>query len=332
MDIPHIIKDLLTKREGLVVPGLGSFISESQPASIRRDKKIIQPPRKQLRLDPTVQTDSDDILAREVASKKHISKEKARDHIRKYVEGIHQALQQKGSYQVAGIGLLEKKTGGVIELKQAETPDSDLGFEAIAAEPFELESAPQPTKTPSSPPPPKPSATKKKKSGKKTLWITVLSVFLLLVGYAGWYTGFYDYLLLQWEQRQEDKQTAEVRSSQKPEKGQETEKNKQPESQIDQALDKMTDKKKALMYQENRDTSTYYLVAGSFKRYDNAREFREQLKHKGYTARILEKDNLFRVTVQTFNKKEDALVKLYQMRDTGRLKSIWLLTVREKDR
>ena len=94
----------------------------------------------------------------------------------------------------------------------------------------------------------------------------------------------------------------------------------------------MTDKKQALMYKENKDTSTYYLVAGSFKKYKKAQEFVGQLKEKGYSPAILEKDGLFRVTIQTFDKKEDALAKLYQMRDTGRLKSIWLLSVREKDR
>jgi len=324
LDIEYIIKDLLTRREGLVVPGLGSFISEFQPASIRKDKKIIQPPKKQFRFDPTVKADADNILAIRIAKKENITLQEAVDRIKKFTDNVHEQLKKEGSYTIEGLGTLEKKAEGVIDLRQAETPESTLGFEAIAAEPFELESPPEPTPVASSPPP-----AGKKSRKRRGVWITLLAVFLLLIGYAGWYTGFYDYLIYKWQQRQESRQVTKTPRQESPEK-----KERQPtqaESGIDKALEEMTDKKKALMYREEKDLHTYYLVAGSFNKYENAKDYRQQLRKKGYSPKILEKDGLYRVSVLTFDKKEDALVKLYQMRDTGRLQSIWLLSVREKD-
>jgi cell division septation protein DedD len=321
---------LLTKREGLVVPGLGSFISEFQPASIRQDKKMIHPPRKQFRFDPTVKEDADNVLASGIARQKEMDLEEAVKEIEQFTDEVKKQLEDQGSYELRGLGMLEKKPGGVIDLKQAETEEADLGFEAIAAEPFELETPPkQPRKTtaPSTPPPP---PVKKRSRRKSTIWLTILAVFLLLIGYAGWYTGFYDYVLRQWKQRQQTSQATTPPTRKQPQTQEQ-----QPASsddKIDRALDRMTDKKQALMYKEEKDTSTYYLVAGSFKKYENAQEFVGQLREKGYSPDILEKDNLFRVTIQTFDKKQDALVKLYQVRDTGQLKSIWLLSVREKDR
>ena len=330
MDIQYIIKDLLTKREGLVVPGLGSFISEFQPASIRQDKKMIHPPRKQFRFDPTIVEDADNVLASEIARQKKIDIQEAFPLIEQFTEEVKKQLEEQGSFELKGLGTLEKKAGGVIDLRQVLSDEADLGFEAIAAEPFELESTPQktsPTRAPSSPPPP---PVKKRAPKKSTIWLSILAVFVLLIGYAGWYTGFYDYVIRQWKQRQHTSQVTPPPEKQQPQ--QQDRQPASPEGKIDQALDRMTDKKQALMYKEDKDTSTYHLVAGSFKKYKNAQEFVGQLKEKGYSPAILEKDGLFRVTIQTFDKKEDALAKLYQMRDTGRLKSIWLLSVREKDR
>jgi len=331
LDIKHIIKDLLTKREGLVVPGLGSFIADFQPASIRQDKKMIHPPRKHFRFDSTIQEDADNVLASEIARQNEIDLQKAITHIEQFTEEVKKRLEEQGSYELEGLGTLEKKAPGLIDLKQSKSEEADLGFEAIAAEPFELETPPRKPPASKAPGSPTPPPVKKSSRKKSTLWLTILAVFVLLIGYAGWYTGFYDYVIRQWKQRQHTSQVTAPPNKKQPQQQQDS-KTASPEGRIDQALNKMTDKKQALMYKEERDTSTYHLIAGSFKKHKNAQEFVGQLKEKGYSPAILEKDNLFRVTVHTFDKKEDALVKLYQMRDTGKLKSIWLLSVREKDR
>lgn len=336
---------MLTRREGLVIPGLGSLISAFQPASIRADQKLIQPPRKKLRIDTGVQHDADEVLANELASRQNTSLEKAREQIQKYVDEIHNQLNTKGRYEIEGIGVLEKKLAGAIELKEAATPESDLGFEALRAEPFELETStpPRPTarqqqtgkKASQSPPPPVGKRSRK----KMTIWLSALAVFLLLVGYAGWYTGFYDYVIRKWKQKQQTTQVPPQKkegnreaTAEKKDAGQKAADTTGQDSPVDQVLDRMTDKKQALMYKEQKDTTDYYIVAGSFRKMKNAQEYCRQLKQKGYAASILEKNGLYRITVQSFDKKEDALVKLYQMRDTGKLESIWLLAAPERDR
>jgi cell division protein FtsN/nucleoid DNA-binding protein len=360
LDIPRIIKDILTRREGLVVPGLGSFISEFQPASIGQDQKTIQPPRKKLRFDPSVREDADEILAGELVSREKITLDAAREKIKEYVDQIHNHLNREGRYEIEGLGVLEKKLAGAIEFRQAETPESNLGFEAISAEPFELESTREPTqttpktgKTPTTRPrrpsekstarkagPTPPPQVTKKSGRRRVIWFSLLGVFILLLGFAGWYTGFYDYLLREWEQRQktvqvtdtEKKKGEQEKSPQKTREKGATSDTSAKEAAIDQALDQMTDKKKALMYKEPVDTTNYHLIAGSFKKMANAREFQTQLKKMGYSSSVLNNEGLYRISVYEFDKKEDALVKLYAMRDTSELKSIWLLAVPEKDR
>lgn len=347
MDLNLIIKDILTRREGLVIPGLGSLVTEEQSAKINREKKVIKPPRRITLFKPEVKKDDDEVLAHHLAKSENIQLDEARSRINDFVGKINQKLDEEGKYEVKGIGTFSKTEQGTIELIPEEGIVSDLGFGEIVAEPFELETQPQQKKAYSPPPPPP-----RKRPIKKILLWTVLGIFILVIAGGGYYTGFFDYLAYKIERekpfRQLLSQKPKKRESATEQANQETTKSADPAAAIEdsseatkdtalpeaikKSLSKMTDKKQALMYKELKDTTDYYIVAGSFRRNNNAEEFSRQLIERDYKPEILEMDNLFRVTVKSFDKKEDALVRLYQMRDSSDLKSIWLLSVPEKDR
>jgi cell division protein FtsN len=169
------------------------------------------------------------------------------------------------------------------------------------------------------------------------LWI-LTGILLVIIAGGGYYTGFFDYLAykirnqeilkqiyIPKEHEQSNKQTTTLADDT-------TMDTTSVSPEIRRAINRMTDKKRALMYKEPEDSKTYHIIAGSFQVRSNAIDYRDQLIKKGFKAKVLENESLFRISVKSFDEKEDALVELYQMRDSGKLKSIWLLAVQEKDR
>ena len=337
MDINAIIKDILTRREGVVVPGLGSFTTRYQSAMINFKRNIIHPPRKEIHFNPRITSDSDQLLAGYIASRENISISSAQSQIKEFVQTIKNQIASKGTYQLPGIGTLRKGEQGSIELTPEADPISNLGFEEITAEPFELEkpkeTAERKPYTVPPPPPPPP-----RRSAKKTILWILAGILLLIVAGGGYYTGFFDYLAYKIRNQEILKQIYNPEEQDEPVEQTKTladdttldTASVSPE--IRRAINRMTDKKRALMYKEPEDSKTYHIIAGSFQIRNNALEYRDQLIKKGFKTKILENDSLFRISVKSFDKKEDALVELYRMRDGGELKSIWLLAVQEKDR
>ena len=161
---------------------------------------------------------------------------------------------------------------------------------------------------------------------------------MLIIAGGGYYIGFFDYLAYKIKNQEILKQIYNSGKKEQTKKNPPTLANDTAldtasvSPEIKQTINRMTDKKRALMYREPEDSKTYHIIAGSFQIRNNALQYKDQLMQKGYQAKILENDSLFRISVKSYDKKEDALVELYQMRDSGELKSIWLLALQEKDR
>ncbi len=71
----------------------------------------------------------------------------------------------------------------------------------------------------------------------------------------------------------------------------------------------------------------YYVIIGSFKQVDNARQFKSDLTKEGFTPVILENENgLFRVSVGAFNEESSARSKIAKIRaDSNKYDDVWLL-------
>ena len=328
MDLTLIIKDLLTRREGIVIPGLGSLVIEYQSAKINPQRKVIQPPLKKLCFYPEVKADSDQILASYLSSRQNITLKEARNQVSSFVSQINKQLISSGRYELKGIGTFKKTENNHLHFIADEHFDLNMGFEEIPTETFELEEHKH-SRTVTSPVAPPPE---RKKSRKKMLIWGSLAGFLLLIMAGGYYIGFFDYLAYKIRNEELFHQVLHQKEDdKKPVHSARTTSDTAVSREVRQALHQMTSKKTALRYEAPRDTNTYYLIAGSFRIRNNAQQFKNQLERRGFNAQILEKENLYRVSIESFDKKENALVKLYQMRDSGKLSSIWLLTVREKD-
>lgn len=339
LDILFYIKDLLLKREGLVIPGLGSFITKSQPSKIDQTGKKLIPPKKQISFNPSITRDDDHILANTLVNQENISIDEANEAINKQVETIKQTLQNNKKFEIHGLGNFILDENNKIAFSEINKEHETLGLIEIEAEPLEPSHPSPQRKTPSTPPKPSPKQAKAshRKRSLKWYWIAAILVLLIGIGGASLYYNFWNNLqfknLLSGEETEKQKEKAQKTSIVIPDTGK--------LAKINKKIDQYTDKKKALMYKEQRkdtaesspvkpqDSYSYHLVVGSFKKRVNAEEFSKQVREKGFKPTILERDNLFRVVVKSFNNKNKALVSLYHLRDTGKIKSVWLLTVSE---
>ena len=335
LDILFYIKDILLKRDGLVVPELGSFIVENVPSRIDQENNKIIPPQKNIKFDASITKDDDYILANTLMQKENISFEEAYKKIHEQVEQIKQAIYKYDRFDIPDFGTIEKDEKGKLRFRISEKDNKTLGLIEVEAEPFEQPEKKQTIKTDASEKnTSKKFRKKKKKKSYKFYWLA--GIIVVFIGIA--VTTFYFDI---WNLPQN--QISSTKESEKEQPGNQQTSISLPDTgklaKINQTIDTITDKKKALMYQEDNKENklleqsgkSYHLIVGSFQRRKNAEEFCEQIKEQGLNPEIISKDDLFRISVQSYNNKQQALVSLYHMRDSGKIKSVWLLTVSEKD-
>ena len=71
----------------------------------------------------------------------------------------------------------------------------------------------------------------------------------------------------------------------------------------------------------------YYVIIGSFRNLENARQYNTDLLKKGFTPEILENENgLFRISVGGYNEESAARARIAAIRTTYREhEDVWLL-------
>ncbi len=84
---------------------------------------------------------------------------------------------------------------------------------------------------------------------------------------------------------------------------------------------------KVKIIESNDDNFKYYVIIGSFKVLENARNYKSTLSSEGFTPVILENENgLFRVSVAAYNEETDARSKVGFIRNKyEKYNDTWLL-------
>jgi hypothetical protein len=103
MDLLPVIRKLLFREEGLIIPGLGGFISQYRPAEIHAESGTFVPPAKEVVFNPEVRQD-DGMLAGHVARMTGISTEDALAGIGKFVDELLKRLHKGDRVFLEGIG------------------------------------------------------------------------------------------------------------------------------------------------------------------------------------------------------------------------------------
>lgn len=118
----HIVK-LLYKHNCVVVPGLGGFVANYQPAKVHPTSFIFNSPSKSVAFNVHLST-NDGLLADAIAHEEGISRMEAETMILKFSDMVHTALSEQKPVKLAGIGRLTMDVEGQIRF----LPDNAQNF------------------------------------------------------------------------------------------------------------------------------------------------------------------------------------------------------------
>ncbi len=97
------ISELLYRYNIVVLPGLGAFIGRRKPAMVDKTEGIFQPPSKEISFNVLIRKD-DGLLINHVASKEHVTKEKARDFVQQEISAWKNELNRTKNLRLENIG------------------------------------------------------------------------------------------------------------------------------------------------------------------------------------------------------------------------------------
>lgn len=136
--IQHIQYLILTQ-DCVIVPGLGAFVAQYEPASFSPDGLTLMPPSRQLSFNASL-THDDAMLACSVTRREGVSYECAKSAVEQEVELIQRRLRNEGELSLPRIGTLRLTPHQTIEF----TPDAKqcvatlpfAGFRTLAMSPL----------------------------------------------------------------------------------------------------------------------------------------------------------------------------------------------------
>ena len=111
------ISTLLYENDCVIIPGLGGFVSNYEPARIEGDRNRFIPPSKKI-LFNTRLTSNDGLLANHIAVSEGISYSKAMDLVHRFVDRCNKELEDKKKVRFPGIGMLYKDANDKILFEQ----------------------------------------------------------------------------------------------------------------------------------------------------------------------------------------------------------------------
>ncbi len=119
MDLTRHIEILLLSNDCVVVPGLGAFLTHYVPARYDDIDGSFIPPMRTVGFNQRIQ-ESDMLLAQSYVEAFDISYPEAVRRVEDDVEALRRQLEEKGQYQMHGIGTLSLNADGNVEFEPTE--------------------------------------------------------------------------------------------------------------------------------------------------------------------------------------------------------------------
>lgn len=332
MNLASDIKELILLNEGVILPGLGGFVTNYHPAEIHKESHLFQPPSMKLSFDNRMVTDNG-LLISHIARKNKFSEDEARLKVNEYIEELKKVLHEKGTFLIEDVGTISKSPDG--ELTFNVFDEINYRIDSFGLPPIEV---PHPakqfeTKPRTIPLQEVPVVTQKK---KKIPVAALIAFFIILSAGVVYFTGIFDRFVKPLFLADETASENNVTDSNKIIFGQTVTADEDTiAAEVNQQLTEKTSKEKALYYEESAKPvpkqteiqtrpaepptaappvtrpGNYFIVAGSFLKPGNADRQKANLEKKGYMPRIVRKnDNFFYVTLQSFDNKESAKAEM----------------------
>lgn len=317
------ISQLLPEHDTVIVPGFGAFLTSYKPAEIDEDGQNIKPPSKTISFT-TQFKNNDGLLVGFIADKEKISHFEALQKIENEREDILYRLDKGEKVSVENVGILyydesqtiqfephfdenlnldsfglgaaslsatqqkpteenqKEETGAVAASSGNSTTSEEPEFEPVEdTEPWYVET----------------------QDRKKRNWLWLLLILIPLIG-----AGIYIFLF----QNKNQKDTIEIRTEAPAQDSQQIDATN-ASAPVDSSLrDSFVVNENEPLLTEDRiefapDSSKYYLVAGSFKEQENAKEYLQELKVEGYESFWLgKKGNFYMIGIDTYDSENEA--------------------------
>lgn len=327
MKIKDYIKELLFTNQGVVIPGLGGFVSEYEPAAFDVNENSFIPPSKKITFNPKYSY-HDNLLTEFISEKENIDKEKSMQNLEDFVKDVKTRLIKGEKIDFPEIGSLSQNIKEEILFEQdtkSNLLSDSFGLTSVKTKPIvnpqnNVAKAVKPIK--------------QKKSYKKLILISSSAIVFLCLVTLSWLLteGFTDFSLISSNEKPNPEPSNNIIIN-TPEKNLDSiAQADSVKALINQSIDENTDKKDALFYTEPEKEapkpkySEFHIIAGSFKKIENAEVFSSKLRDKGYEPVIIHSgENLIRIAIFSYTDETEALTKLYSLRESSDIKSFWIL-------
>lgn len=304
MQLENYISDLLYRYECVIVPDLGAFLSHRNPARLDREKHNFFPPQKRISFNTQVR-DNDGLLAKYISNSENISYEDSMRRIQAYVQFVKIELKDKKSLNIDKIGTLSLNEDGAIRFEpnnEVNYLTEAFGLSSLVALPVSRESEKDVVLSEE-----KIFPIEHRTRANRT-WMKYAAVGLLAVGLSG--TMGFMYL--------KDIEDYNVAAKQ--------EAASKLENQIQKATFIISNPLPTITLNAFRPNGKYHIVAGAFRKEDNAETRVTQLREKGYKARQIgaNRFGLHQVVYGSYNDPKEALVALRDVRKNNN-RGAWML-------
>ena len=341
MKLINFLIEYLKTHPGIIVPGFGSFVVKHTPSYVDATSNTIFPPKGILSFHGEINED-DGVFTKYLCHRLSISEEESKTLVLEFSRQLKTELQEKKKLDIPGIGKFNSEENKFIFTfdEKENFLSASIGLTQVQIQPIYAEK-PKPiqnnkaihTKKQEVPqkkqvrPVNKPSIhPKQRKAVPGWIWYAAAAIILIALASGGYF--MFPELIKMPNKTTENKPVSDEKK-QEIEPSLQVEELKKEEDlhvkEIEATINQQTKKENALYFNENKH---FHLIAGSFSSRLNAEKLQNTLKEQGYPAEILQTQNgMFRVSIQSFKNKNEALKMLDSIRNKDGKNAVWILNL-----
>jgi hypothetical protein len=311
--IEHYISELLYLHDCVIIPGFGGFVGNKKSAYIHPVSGIIYPPSKAFLFNKNLRQ-NDGLLATHIARMEGIELSKTTDLIEDFVKKIQSELEQRSAFKLQNVGTFTKGREGNISFLQDKSYNYNLASFGMQAN----HKAKKVERTIS-----QDKEVILKSIGQKDFGKTLRRAAAVLIPLIG-------LSLIGITQEENINKVYSQMANLNPFTSTKTEivaLETKPEVVIEivaPTITKVKEETVKIAIPIVEQSKTYFIIAGAFAEKKNADRLLYKLSNLNYKPSIVKGGNLMRVSFNSFQNREDALLALAEIRKEN--KSAWLLT------
>ena len=293
MNIAQYINELLIDNDCVIIPGFGGFVTNYQSAMVSGNAHVhFMPPSKLLSFNVKL-NQNDGLLISKISTILQISYKQAEEQVADFVHNIKKQLHQTGSYPIEGIGIILLNANSSIAFEP--TVDTNLFADSFGLSSFMFPQLNYGIRA-------KQHVSFRQSAPKRHIYVTktlkrvavaVPMILLLAILPTLYLRNFQESTLSFYKTAKTEKATEVIQNKTK--------------------VNHFAQKRELKIAQ----TTSYHIIIGCFRNCKKAQELTESCKTNGYKATVIPVNDLFKVSLQTYNDISEANDALISFQDAN---------------